>query len=71
MTVFALVDSGAYRSSFPRQIAFDAFLLGRADFFQAFTVTFETRPNGTQVFHLDAPDEPEEPEEPDALPGGA
>jgi hypothetical protein len=36
----------------PGFIEHDAFLLGREDFFRAFTITFENTPGG-QVFHLD------------------
>jgi hypothetical protein len=39
----------------PAFIEHDAFLLGRADFFRAFTVTFEETPEGP-VFHLDTLD---------------
>ena len=39
----------------PAFIEHDAFLLGRADFFRAFTVTFEETAEGP-VFHLDPPD---------------
>jgi hypothetical protein len=119
VVVLAMVDSGAWRSSFPKQIAYglgltdadleldptggsgvgsqfqfwtslrpiraglafftpnpdgserpwgpgfdlspaftehDAFLLGRADFFAAFSVTFDRDANGVTQFHLDAPD---------------
>ena len=120
VTVLALVDSGAWTSIFPKQIAYDLgitdaelqldpnpgqgvgssfpiwttslairagiafhtpnpdgsergwgpgfilkpaftehsnFLLGRADFFASFAITFETDlATGSPVFHLDAPD---------------
>lgn len=36
----------------PAFIEHDVFLLGRDDFFRAFTITFENGPDG-QVFHLD------------------
>jgi hypothetical protein len=37
----------------PSFVEADAFLLGRADFFQAFTVTFDMNGAGQTVFHLD------------------
>jgi hypothetical protein len=43
--VAALVDSGGDRTTFPLE------MLGRADFFSVFTVTFEE--GRGRVFHLD------------------
>ena len=48
-------DEQGWGPGFPLSPAFtehDAFLLGRADFFRSFTVTFETGDAG-QVFHID------------------
>ncbi len=53
--LFALVDSGAWGPQFrlsPAFVDYDVALLGRADFFQAFTVTFQEDLRAP-VFHLD------------------
>lgn len=70
---FFELDANGYHvpwgPGFPLEPAFteaESFLLGRADFFRSFAVTFELDGNGQPCFHLDTPDLPAAP-----APGGA